>query len=91
MSRYIKSISAFLGLIGTWGATAGADGHYDQIELWGLTGVLVGTLAVFQLPNRPPAGEPSDPEISEQGAVEPGSLVLGALIALLIVFLLVHY
>jgi hypothetical protein len=51
MKAYVKSISAFFGLLGTWGATAGSDGHYDQVELWGLTGVIVGTLAVYSFPN----------------------------------------
>lgn len=51
MRQYVKAIIAFFTLLGTWGATAGADGNYDQIELWGLTGVVVGTFSVFQFPN----------------------------------------
>jgi hypothetical protein len=50
---YTKALCAFFGSLGTWGASAGADGVYDQIELWGLTGVALTTLAVFALPNTP--------------------------------------
>lgn len=53
LKPYIKSITAFFTLLGTWGATAGSDGVYDQVELWGLTGVIVGTLAVYSFPNTP--------------------------------------
>lgn len=66
MSRYAKSIAAFLGTLSTWGVAAGMDGAYDQGELWGLLGVLGTTFAVFQFPNTPPEGESADPEISEQ-------------------------
>lgn len=51
MKQYVKAIIAFFSLLGTWGAAAGADGGYDQAELWGLAGVVVGTAAVFQFPN----------------------------------------
>lgn len=54
MSRYAKAIAALLTALGTWGATAGADGRYDGVELWALTGVLVTALAVFAIPNEPP-------------------------------------
>lgn len=46
-----KAIAAFATLLGTWGATAAADGKYDQVELWGLTGVVVGALAVYEIRN----------------------------------------
>lgn len=65
MSRYAKSIAALLTALGTWGATAGADGNYDQLEMWGLCGVLVTGLAVFQIPNRPPRGSRRKPSVSE--------------------------
>lgn len=65
MSRYAKSIIAFLGALGTWGATAAADGNYDQIELWALCGVLATAVAVFQIPNRPPRGKRRKPSVSE--------------------------
>lgn len=54
MKLYTKALCAFFGSLGTWGASAGADGTYDQIELWGLTGVALTTLAVFSLPNSSP-------------------------------------
>lgn len=53
LKPYIKCITAFFTLLGTWGATAGANGSYDQVELWGLSGVIVGTLAVYSFPNTP--------------------------------------
>lgn len=65
MSRYAKSIAALLTALGTWGATAGSDGDYSQIELWGLCGVAVTALAVFQIPNRPPRGRARKPSVSE--------------------------
>lgn len=57
MKQYVKAISAFFGALATWGATAAADGHYDQVELWMLAGVIVTTLAVYQFPNEPTEGE----------------------------------
>lgn len=67
MSRYMKAIAAFLGALATWGIAAGADGGYDQVELWGLAGVLATVLATYSIPNTPPAGEPADPRVSEKG------------------------
>lgn len=46
-----KSIVAFLTALGTWGATAAADGQYTQEELWGLCGVVVVGLATWAVPN----------------------------------------
>lgn len=71
MSRYIKAIMAFLGLLGTWGGTAGADGTYSQVELWGLCGVIVASYAVYQFPNKPPVGEHAQAGISEQDVYRP--------------------
>lgn len=68
MTRYAKAIIAFFTSLGAWGATAGLDGVYDQVELWGLTGPLVVTLGVYFFPNTPPSGKLPDPSISEQHA-----------------------
>lgn len=68
MSRYIKSIVALLGGISSWGITAAADDAITQVEIYGLLGVLATVLGVYAFPNTPPAGEPADPAMSEQGA-----------------------
>jgi hypothetical protein len=65
MSRYLKFVSALLGGVATWGYTATTDHGIDAGEWFGLLGVLATALAVFQFPNTPPAGQPSDPNISE--------------------------
>lgn len=53
MSAYAKAVAAFLGSVATWGIAAGADGHYDQVELWGLLGVVGTVLATYAIPNKP--------------------------------------
>lgn len=68
MTRYAKTIAAILGAISTWGITAGADGGYDQVEMYGLLGAIATVLAVYGVPNNPPADQPADPNVSEQGA-----------------------
>lgn len=65
MTRYAKAVATFLGALSTWGVTAAADGRYDQVELWGLAGVLGATLLAYNVPNVPPRGHPSDPGVSE--------------------------
>lgn len=51
MTLYLKAIIAFFGGLGTWGGTALADGQVDGVEWFGLCGVVVMALAVFQVPN----------------------------------------
>ena len=46
-----KAIIAFFGTLGTWGATALADGGLDPVEWFGLCGVVVATAAVWAIPN----------------------------------------
>lgn len=65
MSRYAKALAALLGAIGTWGATAAQDG-ISSVEWFGLVTALGTALAVYGVPNTPPAGEPPDPGMSEQ-------------------------
>lgn len=66
LSRYAKTVAAVVGTIATWGATASADGTITQVEWWGLLAALAAVVGVYGVPNRPPAGEPSDPAMSEQ-------------------------
>jgi hypothetical protein len=49
---YNKAIIAFFTALGTWGATASLDGGIDSVEAWGLCGVIVTTLTVFQVKNK---------------------------------------
>ena len=46
-----KAATAFFTALGTWGATALLDGEITAVEYFGLTGVIVATLAVFQVSN----------------------------------------
>ena len=46
-----KAIIAFFGSLGTWGATALADGNLDAVEWFGLCGVIVATALVWSVPN----------------------------------------
>lgn len=67
MRRYAKTIVAAAGALVAWGVVASADGAYTQTELWGLA-LEVGTvIGVFAVPNRPPVGQTSDPQVSELG------------------------
>ena len=66
MSRYLKTIAAMLGAISTWGITAAAEGGINSVEWFGLLGSLGTVIAVYAVPNTPPAGQPSDPAMSEQ-------------------------
>jgi hypothetical protein len=50
LSPYSKAIAAFFTALGTWGATAVPDG-ITGVEWFGLCGVVVATLAVFQVTN----------------------------------------
>lgn len=47
----IKAITAFFTALGTWGATAFADNGLTAVEAFGLCGVVVAALAVYQFPN----------------------------------------
>lgn len=51
-----KALIAFLTALGTWGATASADGIQAQ-EWWGLCGVFIAGLAVWATTNAPSAGQ----------------------------------
>lgn len=74
MSRYAKTIVAVL----TWLAVfiqalvtepvfeeVIADSNITTAEAWKLAIAALGVLGVYAVPNRPPAGQPSDPNISE--------------------------
>lgn len=66
MTRYLKAITAFFTALGTWGVTALADDAITNVELFGLCGVVVATVAVFGVPNERPVSQPYDPDISER-------------------------
>ena len=53
MNHIAKAITAFITLLGTWLGTVLSDGTVQGEEWLGLIGVVVGTLAVFQVPNKP--------------------------------------
>lgn len=61
-SRYVKTFSALLGAISTWGVTAYADNSVTPVEMFGLLAVLGTVAAVFQFPNDTGA----DPNTGEQ-------------------------
>lgn len=63
MSRYVKTIAALLGAVGTWGTTAAQDG-ISQAEYFGLLVALATALGVYAFPNTNPDG-PADPNVSE--------------------------
>ena len=48
-----KAIIAFLGALGTWGATAFADNGLNAVEAFGRCGVLVAAVTVWAVPNQP--------------------------------------
>lgn len=79
---YAKAIAAFFTALGTWGATALADNGIAGAEWFGLCGVIVATVAVFQIPNQPPTDE------HDRGAVDYGPVVVVLLVAILAVLLL---
>lgn len=51
MATVAKALIATLTALGTWGATALADGHLTAVEAFGLCGVAVAGLAVWAIPN----------------------------------------
>lgn len=69
MSRYAKTIAAVFGAVATWGVTAYTDNVVDKAELFGLLAAAVAAFSVYQVPNTPPPGQPSDPAISETDPV----------------------
>lgn len=87
-SRYAKAIIAALGALATWGATAGADETYTDVELWTVLGAVVTALAVLFVPNTPPTGEAARDDMSEQGATDLGFAAVVAVFAALAVYVL---
>lgn len=74
MKTYSKAIVGTLAAIATWGVTAGADGNYSQVELWGLLGVIAAALGIYVATNAPdegahPADLPND-DLKGQGPVQ---------------------
>jgi hypothetical protein len=56
MKTYMKAIIGTLAAVATWGVTAGADGNYSQVELWGLLGVIAAAVGVYAVTNAPDEG-----------------------------------
>lgn len=52
MEYYYKAIAAFFTALGTWGVTAFADDGVTAVEAFGLCGVVVATVSVFQVKNK---------------------------------------
>jgi hypothetical protein len=50
---YPKAIAAFFTALGTWGGTAFADNGLTAVEAFGLCGVVVATVAVWGVTNKP--------------------------------------
>jgi len=50
-SDFNKATIAFFTALGTWGVTAFADNGVTAVEAFGLCGVVVATLGVFQVKN----------------------------------------
>jgi len=65
MSRYAKFISAALAFLGVLVSQGVLEGK-AQDWVTALVAAL-GAAAVYVVPNTPPAGQPSDPSISEVG------------------------
>ena len=63
--QYLKAITALVAGLTVWAATYFPDADELKAGL-GLASTVLGALAVFQVPNRPAPGQPSDPDISEQ-------------------------
>jgi hypothetical protein len=53
LSHSAKALAALVGSLATWGVAAGADGHYTQVELWGLLAVVATTVGTYYVTNQP--------------------------------------
>lgn len=78
MSRYAKSIVAFLAAAATWCTTALDDDRISNAEWAGLAAAVLGVLAVYQVRNTPDAGG-DDSGHAELGTLVP-LMVLGILV-----------
>lgn len=81
LSRYAKFIVAIVGAVGTWAATYYPNDP-DVAKWVGLALALATCISVYAVPNQPPAGEPSNPNMSEQGHTDAQLLVLAVIAAL---------
>ena len=88
MQRYSKAIIALLGALATWGLTAAEDNVYTQVELWGALAAVVTAVGVYAWPNDAPTGQPADPDVSERGHADLGSLAVVALISAAVTIIL---
>lgn len=65
ISRYLKAVVAIVGSVATW-ATSYYPNDPNVAKWVGLALALVTAFSVYAVPNTPPAGEPADPNMSEQ-------------------------
>lgn len=85
LRRYAKAIAALVGGLITWATTYYTDN--PNVAKWlGLVFAVATFLSVYQVPNRPPSGEPADVNISEQGHANHWA-VIGILVVLIAIFL----
>lgn len=92
-TQYAKALVATLVgfLSGLLPSLDGSDLSAREVVTALVAGLVAGG-AVFVTPNRPPAGQPSDPALSEQGHGDVGGLlyVLVTLVVLLVLLRLLH-
>jgi hypothetical protein len=90
LNRYRKSVSSLVATVAGWGVAASTDGVYTQQEWWGLGILLAGVVAVWGIPNDPPAGRAADPNVSERGAVNVVFLAALLVIVVCVVWLIAN-
>lgn len=86
MSRYSKFLVAIVGAIATWASTYYPDD--PNVSKWvGLALALATCVSVYAVPNTPPAGQPSDPNMSEQGAIDTAVVIAVAVVVIAVIAL----
>ena len=84
MSRYAKFIVAIVGAVSTW-ATTYYPNDPDIAKWVGLALAVATCVSVYAVPNQPPAGQPHDPDMSEQGHTDAQFVVLFLILAVVVV------
>lgn len=91
MGSIAKAIAAFFTTLGTWGATALADGRVSGPEWFGLCGVVVATAAVWEVTNTvpvPAAKTAKKAARSSKGQISVGEVLFVVVVVLLVLLLL---
>jgi len=91
VSRYAKSIvaAAVAGL--TVLAAALTDDTITTAEWVQIAVAVLGAIGVYAVPNRPPAGEPADPRISEQGHSLIETILVALLVSIVVTLTLLYF